>query len=65
VGRLMRRLGRCAGQCVALLVAGFLLAGTAAAAKPDKLAGLIEHRLAGAGNLTFPMAPCPTTSRPG
>jgi hypothetical protein len=52
----MRCLDRYAGQCVTVLVAGLLLTGTAAAAKPDKLAAVIEHRLAGAGNVTFPMA---------
>ena len=53
----MRRLGRHLGQCVVALLAGCVLAGTAAAARPDKLSTAIEQRLARAGNLTFPMTP--------
>jgi hypothetical protein len=53
----MRRFCRDLGLCVVAIVAGFALAGTAAAAKPDKLSTAIQQRLAKAGNLTFPMTP--------
>jgi hypothetical protein len=53
----MRRVGRHAGLFLVAVLALAVGAGTAVAAKPDKLTAAIEHRLAGAGNLTFPMAP--------
>jgi len=53
----MAGLGGHASRSVTALLAGFLPAATAAAAKPDKLSTTIEHRLTSVGNLTFPMAP--------
>lgn len=53
----MRRVGRHAGLSLLALLAVMVGAGTAVAAKPDKLTTAIEKRLASAGNLTFPMAP--------